>query len=69
MVTVATGCMAEGLGDMALADADRPVQDDRLACLDKSQRGEVADPPARPGNGNSVTELSGNYVTAGQGIT
>ena len=33
----------EGLGDVGLADADRAVEDDRLAGVQPAQRGEVAD--------------------------
>ena len=33
----------EGLGDMGLADADRPVEDDRFAGVQPAQRGQVAD--------------------------
>ena len=35
--------MAQGLGDVALADPDRAVEDDRFAGVQPTQRGEVAD--------------------------
>ena len=37
------GEVGQGLGDVALADADRAVEDDRLAGGQPAQRGEVAD--------------------------
>ena len=37
------GEVGEGLGDVALADADRAVEDDGLAGLQPAQGGEVAD--------------------------
>ena len=40
---MADGEVAEGLGDVALADTDRPVEDHRLAGGQPAQRGEVAD--------------------------
>ena len=39
----ADGEVGEGLGDVALADADRAVEDDRLAGGEPAQGGEVAD--------------------------
>ena len=39
----ADGLVAECLGDVALADADRAVDDDLLAGVQPAQRGEVAD--------------------------
>jgi site-specific DNA recombinase len=40
---VADGQVPEGLGDVALADADRTVEDHRLAGVQPAQRGQVAD--------------------------
>ena len=40
---VADGEVAEGLGDVALPDADGSVEDDRLAGVQPAQGGEVAD--------------------------
>ena len=37
------GGVPERRGDMGLADADGPVEDDRLTALEEAQRGEVAD--------------------------
>ena len=37
------GEVAEGLGDVGLADADRAVQQDRLSTVEPAQCGEVAD--------------------------
>lgn len=37
------GQVAEGLGDVGLADADRAVEDDRFAGVQPAQRGQVAD--------------------------
>jgi len=34
---------AERLGDVALADTDRAVEDDRLAMVEEPQRGEITD--------------------------
>src|SRR3954454_4807908 len=39
----ADGEVGQGLGDVALADADRAVEDDRLAAGQPAQGGEVAD--------------------------
>ena len=39
----ADGEVPEGLGDMGFADADRPVEDHRLAGGEPAQRGQVAD--------------------------
>lgn len=41
------GEVPEGLGDMRLSDADGPVQDHRLAGLDKAQARKVTDPGRR----------------------
>jgi len=37
------GLVAKGLGDVTFPDADRPVDDDRLAGVQPAQGGEVAD--------------------------
>ena len=39
----ADGQVGQGLGDVGLADPDRPVEDDRFAGGEPAQRGEVAD--------------------------
>ena len=43
VVAAAAGLLSEALGDHRLSDADRPVQDDRLAGLDKAERSQVSD--------------------------
>jgi hypothetical protein len=60
---VADGQVAEGLGDVGLADADGAVEDHVLAGVEPAQRGEVADlGGGQLGAGGEVELLHGGLL-------
>ena len=67
VVPAAAGELAQCLGDMAFPDADRAVQDDRLAGGEEAQGGKVADRgDGQPGRDGEVELLQADlFVEAG----